>query len=148
MGAPRAGTGEMIDVTDAPQAEDAERVVGGLVAFNNATVGPSGRRALAAFVRPVAGGPVEGGVVGYTAWDWLYVEKVWVAESLRGQGMAGKLLDAAEAEAQERGFKGAWLDTLNPAAQAVYERQGYRVCGEIPDFTAGKSRLFLQKRFG
>jgi GNAT superfamily N-acetyltransferase len=137
----------MIEVTDAPRAEDAERVVGGLVAFNNATVGPSGRQPLAAFVRPGTGAPVEGGVVGYTAWDWLYVEKVWITESLRGQGMAGKLLDAAEAEARRRGCKGAWLDTLNPKARAVYERQGYQVCGEIPDFTAGQSRVFLQKRF-
>jgi GNAT superfamily N-acetyltransferase len=136
-----------IEITDAPAEEDATRVVGGLVAFNNATVGPSNRRTLAALLRTEAGGAVSGGAIGYTAWDWFYVEKVWVDEALRGQGAAGRLLDAAEAEARRRGCKGAWLDTLNPAARAVYERQGYTVCGEISDFTAGRSRIFLQKRF-
>ena len=136
-----------IEITDAPAEEDAAGVVAGLVAFNNATVGPSNRRALAALLRAKAGGAVSGGAIGYTAWDWFYVEKVWVDEALRGQGAAGRLLDAAEAEARRRGCRGAWLDTLNPAARAVYERQGYTICGEIPDFTAGRSRLFLQKRF-
>src|SRR4051812_28213889 len=35
-----------IEITDAPAEEDAAGVVAGLVAFNNATVGPSNRRAL------------------------------------------------------------------------------------------------------
>ena len=136
-----------IEVTDTPSEAEAALVVGGLVAFNNATVGPSNRKVLAALLRE-AGGNVLGGAIGYTAWDWFYVEKVWVDESLRGQGEAARLLAAGEAEALRRGCKGAWLDTLNPAARRVYEKQGYVVCGEIPDFTAGQSRLFLQKRFG
>ena len=135
-----------IEISDAPSDDDAARVVGGLVAFNNATVGPMNRRPLAALLR--SDGAVVGGAIGYTAWDWFYVEKVWVDESLRGQGQAARLLAAGEAEARRRGCKGAWLDTLNPAARRVYEREGYVVCGEIPDFTAGQSRLFLQKRFG
>lgn len=137
-----------IEIADAPSEEDAARVVGGLVAFNNATVGPSNRRALAVLLRDPADGTVLGGAIGYTAWDWFYVEKVWVDESLRGQGQAARVLAVGEAEARRRGCKGAWLDTLNPAARRVYERGGYVVCGEIPDFTAGQARIFLQKRFG
>ena len=67
-------------------------------------------------------------------------------ESLRGQGMAGKLLDAAEAEASARGCFGAWIDTFNPQALKAYQRQGYAIFGELPDFPAGRSRFFLQKK--
>jgi len=31
-------------------------------------------------------------------------------------------------------------------AAKVYERQGYRPFGTLPDFPAGRSRIFLQKR--
>lgn len=133
-----------IEVTDAPGAEDAARVVAGLVGFNAATVGPSNRQTLAALLR--SGEGVVGGVIGYTAWGWLYIEKVWVDETLRGQGFAARLLAAAEAEARRRLCQGIFLDTFNPAARRLYEREGFEVCGEIADFTAGQPRTFLQKR--
>jgi GNAT superfamily N-acetyltransferase len=136
-----------ITVTDQPSDAALARILDGLVAFNASLVGPSDRRMLAVLVSTEDDRP-QGGLSGFTAWGWLFIEKVWLADELRGQGLAGRLLAEAETEALRRGCHGAWLDTFNPAAQVIYERQGYRVFGELQDFPTGRSRVFLQKPLG
>jgi len=133
-----------LDVTDSPSESDILAISEGLTAFNAADVGPSARRALAVLIRDESGATV-GGISGYTAWGWLFTAWLFVPEALRGQGMAGKLLDTAEAEASARGCFGAWIDTFNPQALKAYQRQGYAIFGELPDFPAGRSRFFLRK---
>ncbi|MER8367322.1 GNAT family N-acetyltransferase [Mesorhizobium sp. M0306] len=116
-----------------------------LTAFNDGDVGASGRKTLAVFVRDERGAIVAG-ISGYTAWGWLYVQWLWVDEKLRGQHMAGRMLEAAEREAIARGCHGAWIDTFNPKAAKAYERQGYLPFGVLADFPIGRSRIFLQKK--
>jgi len=115
-----------------------------LAAFNDADVGPSGRQSLAVILRDEAGALI-GGINGYTAWGWLYVQWLWVAESARGQGLAGRMLAAAEAEARARGCHSAHIDTFSPVALGTYRRAGYEVFGELPDFPLGRTRSFLKK---
>jgi GNAT superfamily N-acetyltransferase len=73
------------------------------------------------------------------------VQWLWLAEAQRGQGLAGKMLDAAEAEARLRGCHGAYIDTFNPVALKVYQRHGYVPFGEMTNFPVGRTRTFLQK---
>lgn len=115
-----------------------------LAAFNDSDVGASRRKALAVFVRDEHG-VIVAGISGYTAWGWLYVQWLWVDEKLRGHGMAGRMLEAAEREAIARDCHGAWIDTFNPKAAKAYERHGYRPFGSLADFPIGRSRIFLQK---
>lgn len=133
-----------LEVTDTPDQEDLEAIGSALAAFNQADVGPAERKALAVLVRD-GKGLIVAGISGYTAWGWLYVQWLFVAESHRGQGLAGQMLAAAEAEAIKRGCRGAYIDTFNPQALHVYERAGYRVFGALPDFPKGRSRSFLSK---
>ncbi len=133
-----------ITVTDQPSDTDLACILNGLVTFNAALVGPSQRQTLAVIVSAEDGTP-QGGLSGFTAWGWLFIEKFWIAETLRGQGLAARLLAKAEAEAVRRGCQGAWLDTFNPAARKVYKQAGYRVFGELPDFPTGHVRVFLCK---
>jgi GNAT superfamily N-acetyltransferase len=81
-----------------------------------------------------------------THWGWLYVQRLWVDESQRGQGLAGEMLSAAENEARARFCHGAWIDTFNPTALRTYQRAGYAPFGELPDFPRGHTRTFLSKR--
>lgn len=134
-----------LHVTDAPADTELAAISEGLTAFNTEDVGPSQRRSLAVLIRDDAGKTI-GGISGYTAWGWLFTQWLFVPETLRGQGMAGKLLDAAENEATARGCFGAWIDTFNPQALRAYQRQGYVIFGELPDFPEGRSRFFLQKK--
>jgi GNAT superfamily N-acetyltransferase len=133
-----------LELTAEPSASELEAIGQGLRDFNTADVGPSGRIALAVLVRD-ASGNIQGGISGYTAWGWLYVQWLWLDDSLRGQGMAGRMLDMAEDEATRRGCHGAYIDTFSPVALKVYQRQGYVPFGELADFPKGRTRTFLQK---
>jgi GNAT superfamily N-acetyltransferase len=132
------------DLTDAPTDAEIAAVSTGLTDFNVSDVGPSGRRTLAVLVRNESGN-VIGGTLGYTGWGWLFTQWLFVPEALRGQGLAGRLLSAAEEEAERRGCHGAWIDTFNPQALKAYQRQGYGIFGELPAFVGDRTRTFLKK---
>lgn len=134
----------MITVTDQPDAADLAAIAQGLNAFNDSLVGPSERRALAATLRD-DGGALVGGISGFTAWGWLYVQWLWLAERARGQGLVAEILAAAEGEALARGCHAAWIDSFNPQAIRAYQRAGYVEFGRLPDFPRGHVRVFLQK---
>lgn len=133
-----------LTVTATPAPADLDRLGASLAAFNDADVGPAGRLPVAVFIHDRAGTMVAG-LSGYTAWGWLYIQWLWIAESQRGQGLAGRLLAAAETEATTRGCHGAWIDTFSPTALKVYQRAGYVPFGALPEFPKGRTRTFLQK---
>ena len=135
----------VISTTDTPSPEELEVIGGRLAAFNEADVGPADRKALAVVARYDAG-EIAGGISGYTAWGWLYVQWLWVAEAARGEGLAGRMLAAAENEARARGCHGAYIDTFSPVALKTYQRAGYAPFGALEDFPKGRTRTFLQKR--
>lgn len=135
----------MFELTETPSAEETGIIADGLAAFNAADVGPSGRRTLAVLIRD-DGGKTIGGLSGYTAWGWLFTQLLFIPETLRGKGMAGRLLERAEAEAIGRGCHSAWIDTFSPLALKAYQRQGYAIFGELPKFVDDRTRFFLQKR--
>lgn len=133
-----------LGLTDSPTPDELAIISGGLTAFNEADVGPADRTLLAVLVHDDFGA-VIGGLSGYTAWGWLYVQWLWLNESLRRQGLAGRLLAMAEEEARMRGCHGSYIDTFSPVALKVYQRAGYLPFGELKDFPKGRTRTFLQK---
>jgi GNAT superfamily N-acetyltransferase len=133
-----------LDLTDTPGDVDLSAISDGLTGFNAEDVGPSGRRPLSVLIRDDEGRTV-GGMSGYTGWGWLFTQWLFVPERLRGQGMASRLLETAEKEAMVRGCHGAWIDTFNPQALRAYQRRGYAIFGELPDFPLGRTRYFLRK---
>ena len=125
--------------------QSALSVIGpGIHTFNVAHAGDTNHKRICFTLRD-SGGEIVGGLVGSTYWGWFYVDLLWVREDLRGQGFGHRLLDAAEEEARQRGAANAYLDTFSFQAPAFYERQGYRVFGELPDFPAGHTRYFMTK---
>ncbi|ANL66723.1 GCN5-related N-acetyltransferase protein [Rhizobium phaseoli] len=133
------------ELTGAPSPEELAAIADALSAFNTGDVGPADRRPLAILIRDTDG-KVTGGLSGFTAWGWLFTQMVYIPETLRGAGLAGKLLAEAEEEARARGCGGAWIDTFSPQALSAYLRQGYEVFGELEDFPQGRTRSFLRKR--
>lgn len=131
-------------VTGTPASDDLTFLADQLAAFNDADVGPADRRALAVIVRDGAG-DIVAGISGYTAWGWLYVQWLWVAEARRGEGLAAQMLAASESEARRRGCHSAYIDTFSPIALKSYQRAGYVPFGELPDFPIGRTRTFLSK---
>ena len=135
----------VISTTDTPSPAELAVIGGGLTAFNEADVGPADRKPLAVIARNDAG-EIDGGISGYTAWGWLYVQWLWVAEAARGEGLAGRMLAAAEDEARARGCHAAYIDTFSPVALKTYLRAGYAPFGALEDFPKGRTRTFLQKQ--
>ena len=63
------------------------------------------------------------------------IAKMMTRVSHRGRGIATALLQAAEVVAIERGRSLLVLDTAtDEGASGLYERQGFTLTGEIPDF--------------
>jgi GNAT superfamily N-acetyltransferase len=91
-------------------------------------------------------GAIVGGVLGEIYWDWLYISLMWVKKELRGCGYGHRLLTLVEEEARRRSAKNVYLDTFSFQAPGFYERHGYKVFGELPNFPAGHQRYFLTKQ--
>src|SRR5437870_10505786 len=82
-------------------------------------------------------GKLMGGLQASIYFKWLYVDFLWIAESLRGQWQGSMLLRAAEEEARRRGCQHAWLNTFDFQARGFYEKHGYTLFGQLPDYPPG-----------
>lgn len=131
--------------TIASLEEPAWSVIGGGISEYNTQQTGDDRGQNLCFVLQSPGGEIVGGVIGATYWDWLYINLMWVREDLRGQGYGQRLLAKAEAEARQRGAHHAYLDTFSFQAPGFYQKNGYQVFGELPDFPQGHQRYFLKK---
>ena len=94
------------------------------------------------------GSTILGGLVGFTRWNWLFVQKLWVENSLRNQGYGKRLLHLAEQESLQRGCIGSRLNTLGFQAKEFYEKMGYEVVGRIDDYPPGQTYYQFCKRLG
>jgi len=136
-----------LTVTTEPSADDVAAIGRELTAFNDADVGDANRVPLAVLMHDDAG-KLVGGLSAWMAWGWIYIQWLWLDDAHRGQGLAGQLLEAAEAEAIRHGCHGAHIDTFSPIALKTYQRAGYVPFGAIEDFPigSGRTRTYLQKR--
>jgi GNAT superfamily N-acetyltransferase len=139
--------GLRMSVTATPDPQARAALVAGLVGFHEHLLGAAGACPLAVLLHD-ANGALRGGLWGRSGHGWLFIELLFVPEVLRGQGLGGELLAAAEVEAVARGCCGVWLDTMNPQALPFYLRHGYESFGELPDYPAGNRRVFLRRRLG
>jgi GNAT superfamily N-acetyltransferase len=134
----------MPSIDDLVSDDDADAVLVGLRAFNVARLGPSNEQPVRFVVRG-SDGAVLGGILGHTKWKWLYVSKLWVDDSVRGQGFGTRLLKAAEDLARQRGCVGSVLDTFEFQARPFYERLGYELFGTLEGYPPGYRQYFLSK---
>jgi GNAT superfamily N-acetyltransferase len=126
-------------------AADEATVRRGLLAFNERHIGPADEQPVRLVVRD-ASGAVVAGLLGHTRWGWLFVEKLWLADEVRGRGLGGRLMAAAESLAIARGCTGAMLTTFEHQARPFYEKLGYAVFGTLEGYPAGTRQYHLCKR--
>jgi len=91
-------------------------------------------------------GRLIAGCKGEIAFRSVHVSEIWVSESDRGNGLGGRLLDAAEDLARECGCIRIHLETRNERARRLYERLGFQVFGELPEYEGTNSFYYLEKR--
>ncbi|MDJ0944920.1 MAG: GNAT family N-acetyltransferase [Kiloniellales bacterium] len=85
------------------------------------------------------------GCKGEIAFKAAHVSELWVAHSHRGQGLGSRLLSQAETLAKDRGCNRIHLETRNPKARSLYEKLGFRIFGELPEYEGGNPLCFLEK---
>jgi GNAT superfamily N-acetyltransferase len=134
-----------ISLETPPAKEDLAILREGLKDHRLTAVGEAWIKDLAYFLRDEAG-TVRGGVFGNCgSFGWLYVDTLWVDESLRGQGYGARLMAAIETEARRRSCSHVYLSTFTFQAGEFYKHLGYTEFGRLDDFPPGHSRLFLRK---
>ncbi|WP_250123657.1 GNAT family N-acetyltransferase [Chroococcidiopsis sp. CCMEE 29] len=133
-----------IEIAVEPQPDEIEFVTQQIIKFNSSRAGEGNYKPLVIFLRD-SDNHVVGGLIGETYWQWLYVDVLCVHESFRGEGYGDALLAAAEQEAVKRGCQYAYLDTFSFQAPEFYQKRGYAVFGELPNFPQGYRRYFLKK---
>jgi len=85
------------------------------------------------------------GLLGDTAWDWLYISYFWVHEHERSLGLGTRVLTAAEEMAMRRGCKRANLETHDFQSLGFYLKRGYIIFGQLENFPEGHTKYYLWK---
>jgi len=128
---------------DVPQEREA--ILKALCDFNLKNAPDPDFRLIGLLLKDDAGTTI-GGLWGRSAYEWLFVELLFVPEHLRASGMGTQLMRQAEEIARQRGCTGVWLDTFAFQALGFYQKLGYTVFGELKDHPRGISQYWLQKR--
>lgn len=118
----------------------------GLMAFNAQTLGPANRENLAIVLHDPDTEDVIGGIWAIFFHNWLFIEYLFVPETLRGSGAGSSLMAKAEDAAKARGCKGVHLDTFDFQAPRFYEKLGYKRYGKL-DTLIGREQFFYAKEF-
>ena len=132
--------------SDAPAPGTFEAIFTALEASSLAVIGPARPRLLVIPIRD-DNGSVAGGLWGYTLFEWLHVQMLFVPQPLRRLGVGAALMASAEAEARARGCRGAHVDTFSFQAAPFYQRLGFSLFGKLGDCPPGHDRLYFHKRF-
>jgi GNAT superfamily N-acetyltransferase len=88
---------------------------------------------------------ILGGCNGNSLYGCLYIDGLWVTESLRGQGLGIKLMEAAEHYAKELGCTFLTVNTMDWEALDFYKKIGYFVEFERHGFEKNSIMYFLRK---
>lgn len=130
-----------------PEENDFEVLKNGLNGFNELYTGPLLKEKVSSFVKD-ENNQIVGGILGEINWGWLYIQGLWVSESVRSKGLGSKLLQKLEDYALSKGITNYRLETTSFQALDFYKKQGYVLFGELPDMPPTFTSYFLKKQKG
>ena len=106
------------EIIDDPDSLARSQIADSLLAYNVALLGSPDVRPLAILLHSDDSSKVIGGLWARTSFQWLFIELLFIPDGLRSQGLGTQLLESAEAEAKQRGCRGAWLATFVTGADS------------------------------
>jgi GNAT superfamily N-acetyltransferase len=138
----------IIEVTSSPSKENLKTISEGIQTYNQEHIPDEvvfeEDAKFAVFVKD-ENGIVQGGIRATAFWNYCIIELLWLSADTRGSGIGSKLMAAAESYAFEKGFKYIRTETLSFQARPFYEKLGYKVYGELPDYPKGHTTYCLVK---
>lgn len=90
-------------------------------------------------------GKVLGGIRANAYWNYCIIELLWLSKESRGLGLGSQLIESAENFAKEKGLGYMRTETLSFQARPFYEKLGYQLFGELPDYPKGHTTYCLVK---
>ena len=133
-----------VELEEPPNADDRQKLTQSLLATLAEGLGDPQFRSMGLFLRDEKG-ELVGGLTARLRWGWLYIEVLWVAGHLRGQGHGSRLLREAEGYARERGGVAVHLEGA-PDALRFYERHGYETVAVVEGYPkVGMRQTFMRK---
>ena len=131
-------------ITDDGEARDIHEIHEMLKAYNRSHREASKSVPIGVFLED-ENGKKSAGLTGETFGNWLCIQYLFVCESLRGQGIGSKLLEAAESEARRRGCKYAFVDTFSFQAPEFYKKHGYQQVFTLEEYPYTGKRHYYTK---
>ena len=123
--------------------EDKKAIRTGIVAFNESIIHETAKAF--SVVLTDKHDKIYGGILAWLHSESIYIDVLWVDESVRHHQYGTKLLRAAEDEARKQGCIYSTLDTFSFQAEAFYVKNGYQHLGEIKNYLFQHSKIFLRK---
>ncbi len=138
-----------IELSTSPSDIDLKAISDGISAFNekylpNDGAFDAGFR-FALFARNDKG-DIIGGIQASVVWSYCVLELLWLSEETRGSGVGTQLINELESFVKEKGLHQIRTETLDFQAKPFYEKNGYRVYGELNNSPKGHTTYFLVKK--
>lgn len=141
-----AKTEHALSVSDAPDDPARAVIADGLAAYNYEKVGYRDYRPLTVAVSDPETGEVIGGLYGRTSFGLLFVERFFLPEELRRNGLGARVIALAEEEAKRRGCTRVALFTLTFQAPGFYLKQSYELAAQLDCDPPGATRMLMMKK--
>jgi len=138
-------TDPILTLTDQPTDTDETIIQGGLADYNALKTGYRDWRPLAALLGDPDTGETLGGMIGRTSYGLLFVDLVYLPQTMRGQDIGSRLLAMMEQEGIARGCMSGFLFTVTWQAPGFYQRHGWTEFGRIECDPPGHARVFMTK---
>jgi len=132
-------------VTEKPDAALRDAILRPLLNYNVSKVGPTVSDSFAIALRDQESGAIIGGLWATSAYNWLFIELLFVPVEYSGRGIGSSLMRKAEEIAMRRGYLGIRLDTMSFQAPGFYEKLGYRKFGELENYPEGHELSYYYK---
>lgn len=139
-------TEPVFTVTDAADKRDRGIIADGLAGYNYEKIGYRDFRPLAVLASDPTTGEVIGGLSGRTSFGLLFVERFYLPDDLRRNGLGSHIIALAEEEARKRGCTRAALFTLTFQAPGFYLKQGYEIAAQLECAPPGATRMLMTKK--
>ncbi len=124
-------------------ASDLTIISDGVFTFGRSQAFDGDSQAIACFLREAD--TVIAGATGRTEYRRLFINYLWVEETLRGQSLGTETLRRIELAAVERGCQDALIETLDDHNAGLYHALGYRPVATIPRYVGRFTRHIMVK---
>lgn len=127
-----------------PSQNDIQVLGEGIMAYAKQNKGQPSLEFFAFFIRD-ENNKILGGCNGNTLYGSLYIDQLWITESLRNKGYGAELINAAEQFGKDKGCTFATVNTMDWEALEFYKKMGYEIEFERHGYSKNSTFYFLRK---